>query len=132
MKIKNTTTVYRTLLVLTLAAISFLATTSETSAAEALNDKVSHVLAFFVLAVLIDGSWPSSRFGAMKFLSLLGYGLFIEMMQHFLPRRSASFMDLAADVIGILLYLCLTAAARRLGLIINRARSCGEETPEAP
>jgi VanZ family protein len=120
---KSTTTLYRTLLVLTLAAISYLATTREVSVMEDMNDKVSHMLAFFVLSLLVDGSWPSLRFGAVKVLALFGYGIFIEMTQHFLPRRSASVLDLAADGIGILLYLSLTPVVRRLGLLISRTRS---------
>ena len=121
--LKKTTNLYRTLLVLMLAAISYLATTRDVGIMEDLNDKVSHVLAFFVLSLLVDGSWPSLRFGALKMVGLLGYGLFIEMVQHFVPRRSASFLDLVADGVGILLYLSLTLVVRRLGLLTNRTRS---------
>ncbi|OGW36449.1 MAG: hypothetical protein A2010_17185 [Nitrospirae bacterium GWD2_57_9] len=119
---KSTTNLYRTLLVLALAAISYLATTREVAIMEDMNDKVSHMLAFFVLSLLVDGSWPTLRFGAAKVFSLFGYGLFIEIVQHFLPRRSASLLDLAADGAAILLYLSLTPVVRRLGLL-NHAPS---------
>jgi VanZ family protein len=119
---KNATILYRTLLALTLASISYLATTREVSAMGEMNDKVAHMLAFFVLSLLVDGSWPSLRFGAAKMLALLGYGLSIEIVQHFVPRRSASLRDLAADGVGILLYASLTLVVRRVGLLISRVR----------
>ena len=45
--------------------------------------------------------------------ALAGYGLFIEVVQHFLPYREASFVDLLADGAGIAAYaLCIPLLAR--------------------
>ena len=56
--------------------------------------------------------------GAAKILALLAFGLAIEVVQHFLPHRDASLLDIAADVAGIALY----AAARPLFLTIPLLR----------
>lgn len=118
------TALYRTLLALALVTVSYLATTSkDIPVVDGLNDKVSHVAAFLALALLVDRSWPLIAFIPVKFPGLVCYGIFIEMVQHFLPRRTASVWDLAADSIGILLYLSLTPVVRRLGLLVCRSRS---------
>ena len=77
------------------------------------NDKLNHLLAFGVLAALVDRSFPSQEPGQGwgKWASLLGYGLFIEVVQSFLPYREASGWDLLADGAGIGLYVVV---ARRV------------------
>ena len=71
------------------------------------NDKLNHLLAFGVLAALADRSFPGQEPGQGwgKWASLLGYGLFIEVVQSFLPNREASGWDLLADGAGIGLYV---------------------------
>lgn len=121
---KNTTIFYRTLLALALVAISYLATTStDIPVVDRLNDKLSHLAAFFALSLLIDLSWPLIAFVAVKLPGLLAYGILIEIVQHFLPRRAASGLDLAADAIGILLYLGVTPVVRRIAPFVARSRS---------
>ncbi len=74
-----------------------------------LQDKVLHVLAFFVLFCLGHISFHFDfrpRFHRLALLLLnsgiwLAYGVFIEMVQKHLSYRTASFGDLIADVIGI-------------------------------
>jgi VanZ family protein len=82
------------------------------------HDKANHVLAFAVLAWLADGAFPgSARTLATWALLLLAYGLFIEVVQRFLPYRQFSWHDLGANGMGILLYLSLALlvfAATRL------------------
>lgn len=96
---------YRFVLAVALSVIFYLATTDlEVPGVEDVNDKVEHVAAFAVLALLADFSWPRSGFGAAKALFLLGYGLAIEITQYFLPYREFSLFDLAADAAGLLLY----------------------------
>ena len=79
------------------------------------NDKLNHLLAFGVLAALVDRSFPSPEPGQGwgKWASLLGYGLFIEAVQSFLPFREASGWDLLANGAGIGLYV---VAARRVAM----------------
>lgn len=79
-------------------------------------DKLDHVLAFGVLAWLADGSYPAPFPARRKWGLLLGYGLFIEAVQHFLPYRVASALDLAADGLGILAYLAVAAGLQRIGI----------------
>ena len=81
------------------------------------SDKLNHLLAFGVLAALADGSFPGAGPGQGwgKWASLVGYGLFIEVVQFFLPYRDASGWDLMADGAGIFLYVLgmrLVAAVR--------------------
>ncbi len=69
-----------------------------------MSDKANHVLAFYVLALLVDFSFPKDNLGLAKVLALLTYGLLIEIVQSFLPNRTASLLDLVADGVGIVLY----------------------------
>jgi VanZ family protein len=78
-------------------------------------DKGNHVLAFFVMAALADGGWPGSRHARWRIRLLVGYGLLIELVQHSLPYREFSLLDVGADLLGILLYQGVKAAAARLG-----------------
>jgi VanZ family protein len=107
----------RVLLVVALFAISFLATTRLTiPVAGDMNDKVSHVLAFFVLALLVDHSFPLWTFRT-KVLVLIAYGLSIEITQAYLPYRSCSVFDLGADACGLALYGICQPALRYLPVL---------------
>ena len=61
-------------------------------------------MAFYVLALLVDFSFPQDKFGLSKILALLGFGLLIEVIQYFLPYRTFSLYDLAADGGGLTVY----------------------------
>ncbi len=96
---------FRLLLAVALVVISYLAfTPQDTPVVANLNDKISHILAFVVLAFLVDFSWPQSPWALLKAAPLLGYGLMIEAIQSLLPYRLFSLWDLGADALGILLY----------------------------
>jgi len=69
-----------------------------------INDKLSHIFAFFVLSLLADFSFPEKKFFLAIFLPLMGYGIAIELIQYFLPYRMFSLFDVAADAMGIGLY----------------------------
>jgi len=63
-------------------------------------DKLNHFIAFFVLYVLL--SWGYKNLSTKrKFLLLLIFAIQIEFVQYFLTSREASFLDLIADFIGI-------------------------------
>ena len=66
-------------------------------------DKYMHALAFFGFAFLLDVS-DTRSFWRYKVPILLGYGLLIEIVQSFLPWRSADPWDWVADAAGVLLY----------------------------
>ena len=78
------------------------------------GDKV--VIAFFVLAWLCDISFPKSPFSLAKICFLLGYGLFLEFWQYFLPYREFSILDLFADSLGLFLYMILRPLIMRCPL----------------
>lgn len=74
------------------------------------SDKVNHVLAFFTLGVLLRMGWPRYRL-TLAIFSLVLLGGCIEIAQHFIG-RDASFGDLGADAIGLLLSVAATSIFR--------------------
>ena len=72
-------------------------------------DKANHVLAFCVMAALADAGYPGRGRELPRWGLLLGYGLVIELVQWQLPYREFSWLDLVANVIGVLLYIGLRA-----------------------
>lgn len=64
-------------------------------------DKAEHAMTFAALMALV---WPAyqHRFAAQILaLYLVGYGIAIECIQHFIPSRSFSVLDMVADSIGV-------------------------------
>jgi VanZ family protein len=113
--------VFRMALLAALIVITHLATTSmHYPVVEDIYDKVNHILAFYVLALLIDFSFPNREFGLAKVSVLLGYGLAIESIQYFLPYRSASLSDVAADAVGLLMYWFSLPVLRQIPWIRSR------------
>ena len=116
---RTITAAARLALVAAVAIITWVATTDRPPPALAgFSDKLEHAAAFLALGLLADRSFPATRFGAAKILALLAFGVAIEAVQHFLPHRDASLLDIAADVAGIALY----AVARPLFLTIPLLR----------
>lgn len=113
--------IMRAALALTLPAGIWLATTDSGSVGvSAINDKLAHLFGFYVLALLADFSYPRSGFGLSKILPLLSYGLLIEIVQFFIPYRSFSLLDLAADGAGLMLYGLTLLLLRRAPFIAWR------------
>jgi VanZ family protein len=78
-------------------------------------DKWAHLLAYLVLAMLLDLGWPKGGFDWRKWTLLLGHGIAIELVQSQLPNRFASLGDIVANTAGVALYaLALQALLRRL------------------
>lgn len=102
---RSTVLVFRAALLTAMAAIMYLATTRlDLPGTLSPNDKVSHIAAFYVLALLMDFSFPGRRFDLSKAGTLLGYGFLIESVQYLLPYRTFSLFDLSADAMGLLVY----------------------------
>lgn len=115
--------IFRLLLLAMVIAITVLATTRlKVPVAADVNDKVNHGIAFFVLALLLDFSFPASGFGPGKVMALFGYGLAIETVQYFLSYRSFSLLDLGADGIGLIIYGITLPYLRRAPLLRDRWR----------
>jgi VanZ family protein len=112
---------FRLALLAALVVIVHLATTPRMyPVLETIGDKANHLAAFFVLAFLADFSFPDGRFSLSKILALLSYGLFIEVIQYFLPYRSFSLLDLAADGAGIAVYRLFLPALIRAPFLHRR------------
>ena len=106
---------FRVCLAVALMATLFLATTSrQFPIISTVSDKFNHLLAFFVLAGLADGSFPGKKFWLMKALPLLGYGVLIECIQYFIPCREFSLLDMAAVGAGLMVYRAVVAVVEKL------------------
>lgn len=94
---------WRTLLALLIVAVGYLALVPAPPASlDSGWDKLNHMLAFTALAFSGCLSYPSSgRRRALILFGLLIFGGLIEVLQLFVPGRSAEWGDLLADVIGI-------------------------------
>jgi VanZ family protein len=103
---KSRIIVFRISLASALIAITILATTPlEYPVVSGVNDKLNHIFAFFVLVLLADVSFFKNKLMVRIILPLFGYGIAIEVIQHFLPYRMFSLFDVTANMIGLLLYL---------------------------
>lgn len=81
-------------------------------------DKVLHASAFFVLSFLAELSFPGRRTLGWRLLALTSFGIFVEMVQVYIPWRSSEFMDVVADCTGMTLWLLLAMVVRRM--VTNR------------
>ncbi len=106
---------------ISLVIITYLATTAlEFTVVSSSYDKINHFLAFLVLALLADFSFPNSRFNTDKIFLLIAYGISLEIIQYFLPHRMFSLLDIAADGLGLLAYGLLIPFIRRLPAFSDR------------
>ena len=72
-------------------------------------DKWAHVLAFVFLAVWFAGQYRRSAYWRIA-VGLLGFGALIEICQRSVGYRSAEWLDLGADVVGIVIGLAIGLA----------------------
>jgi VanZ family protein len=115
---------FRYTLFATLLMITYLATTHiHYPVIEDIHDKAGHLLAFYVLALLTDFSFPDSRLNLSKTALVLGYGLLIEIIQYFLPGRLCSVYDLTADALGLMIYWASLPALKYVPLLRRRWKS---------
>lgn len=106
--------VFRISLAAALAGITILATTPLSyPVVSDVNDKFNHLLAFFVLSLLTDASFPGKKFNLAMLLALMAYGLSLEIIQHFLPYRMFSLWDAGTDAAGIGLYKIVSLLLRK-------------------
>ena len=78
-------------------------------------DKLNHALAFGALALSGRFGFPGSHArAAVIALGLFGFGIAIELLQTFVPSRSAEVNDVLADVVGIAVGLLAAAIATNL------------------
>lgn len=76
-----------------------------------LSDFSLHSFIFGVFAGLLCWGFYKARNSPVPYIIIglfsIGYGLFIEIYQHFLPYRSFKLDDLIADVVGIVIFSIL-------------------------
>ena len=93
--------VMRILLFICFTAVSYLAfTVQDIEPLRHTWDKLNHAIAFFALFLLLSYSF-SKLTNLQKFIMLLLYGIAIEVIQHYIPTRESSLLDILADIVGI-------------------------------
>ncbi len=122
MKLSHTYIIsFRVLLCITLAIVTFLATTTlEFTVVSSIYDKINHFVSFFVLALLLDFSFPNFNFNRFKIILLITYGFSLEMIQHFLPHRMFSLLDVVADIVGLAGYGLLIPLIKNIPILDRR------------
>jgi len=70
------------------------------------SDKLAHAITFFILSFLLS-HWLGKNYNIWPITALVMFGLLIEVIQYYLPWRSFSYYDWAADIIGIIFYQIL-------------------------
>ena len=103
---KKTQFIARLALLVTVALILWLAL-SPSPPSTAWSDKVNHIIAFFVLAGLLDYATVETASFNKKALSLLSLGFSIEALQFSTGYRYFEVGDLIADCVGMLIYLAM-------------------------
>lgn len=79
-------------------------------------DKAIHFFAFLVITYLLWAAYKLPRPLISSILLLSLFGLFIELLQHFVPTRIFSLYDFAADIAGIVagIFLYWISAVRKV------------------
>jgi len=96
-----------------LTVISFMAfVPMDTNEIIECNDKINHLLSFYVLAAGAEWSKVGRRERIIP--GLVVYGAMIEIIQSFIPGRNCSGLDLGADILGICLFYGSLFICKRL------------------
>ena len=75
-------------------------------------DKIGHLGSFFLLSALAHLAFKPKWF--YLFFGLIAYAGLIEIVQSYLPYRSASWADFAADIFGIVMFYLLLFGYKKL------------------
>lgn len=127
------TTCFRAVLCAALVVITHLATTSVNyPVISGINDKLNHIMAFYLLALLTDFSFPNSKLNLAKIISLLVYGFSIECVQYYLPYRTFSLLDFGADAMGLMAYGMSVPVLKHIPLLQMRYKTGNAEQGCAP
>jgi len=86
-----------------------------------INDKLSHVTTYFMLAGWFGLLAVNRSVLAWTFAAVIAYGGLIELLQAMTPYRQAEWADLLANSIGAAFGICLYfTPLRRLLLLVDR------------
>ena len=99
--------IYRFIFLFLILFISYAAVIpTEGSASVPYIDKVLHFSVFLLLTLFMDLSLKIPLpFNKTALIFLVMYAFLIELVQYFLPYRSAEIFDFVSDLLGILVYL---------------------------
>ena len=75
-------------------------------------DKANHFIAFFTLSLLLNRASSTAHARIRNALSLVAFGMFIEVVQAFISYRSADYHDVIADSVGIVVFQGLLSLYR--------------------
>ncbi|UCG77404.1 MAG: VanZ family protein [Nitrospirota bacterium] len=102
---RNKSVFFRITLLASMVLIAVIAAADTNMIApEGHHDKVVHLIAFIYLSFLMDRSFPLTGFNVKKIVSIIIYGVLIEIMQYFISYRHFELLDIAADLAGVLIY----------------------------
>ncbi len=99
--------IYRFVFLFLLLFISYASVTpTEGGASVPYIDKLLHFSAFLILTLFMDLSIKNPlHFNKIAIIFLILYAFLIELVQYFLPYRSAEVFDFISDLLGVLAYL---------------------------
>ena len=98
--------IYRIVFLVLFLLISYASLTPQGDISVPYLDKLFHFSAFIILSLFLDLSIKRTLLSSKAALIfLIFYALLIELVQYFLPYRSAEFFDFISDLLGILVYL---------------------------
>ena len=99
--------IYRFVFLFLLLFISYASVTPmEGGASVPYIDKLLHFSAFLILTLFMDLSIKNALlFNKIAIIFLILYAFLIELVQYFLPYRSAEVFDFISDLLGVLAYL---------------------------
>ncbi|MGB0893627.1 MAG: VanZ family protein [Parashewanella sp.] len=107
----NLSLIFKCLLLITLIVVSYLVFSKPTYSQGIPHiDKIGHLGSFFALSLLAHLAFKPKWIYLL--LGLCLYAGLIEVVQSYLPYRSASWADFAADILGIVIFY--------IGLYIKR------------
>jgi VanZ family protein len=77
-------------------------------------DKVYHTLAYLWLSALPFFAFLKPEAALIGALSMIPLGICLELAQHYVPGRSLSLADMAANCLGVMMGIWLARYAKRL------------------
>jgi VanZ family protein len=84
---------------------------------ELASDKAWHTLAYLVLSLSSCIAYRKPPAPFVRFFLLLGFSFMIEVLQHFVPNRQFSLLDLVANAAGLLIGMMVYRLLRPLCLM---------------
>jgi VanZ family protein len=100
MNSKKAEKVFRIAFFLYLFIILVIATAETVEPATNNLDKFQHIAAFVFFVFLMTIAFRKAKYITV-FLTGLGYGVLIEIIQHFIPYRTGDIADIIADILGL-------------------------------